>query len=104
MIQHVILQPGEPPRVESSTLDYDTIVGIVGHPVEVITILGGRAVMYRHGEGTEVNAAATTLANGALRDGDAVKGTALVVGPLGPGGDESSLTLETIQMVMDALN
>jgi hypothetical protein len=99
-IQHLVLAPGVQPEVRTSPLTYDTIVATVGYPVEVINIEGGKAVMYACEEGKQKNMprneAATKIADGALRTGDYVSGTALVVGPIGPGGVDTSLPTETL--------
>jgi hypothetical protein len=100
-IQHLILRPGEEPVVQiEESLTYSQIVGIVGYPIEVINLVAGGAVMYVCEEGKQQgqprNEHATTIANGALRDGDYVVGTVLIVGPLGAGGKDTSLPDDTL--------
>jgi hypothetical protein len=99
-LQHLVLDPGGQPEVRTAPLTYDTIVATVGYPVEVINIEGGRAVMYVCEEGKQKgmprNEAATKIAAGSLRNDDYISGTALVVGPMGPGGVDTSLPTETL--------
>ena len=99
-LKHLILTPGAAPEVRESPLNYDDIVNVVGYPVEVINIEGGSAVMYACEEGKQknmpVNDAATKIAATSLRAGDYISGTVLIVGPMGPGGVDTSLSDETL--------
>lgn len=108
MIQHLILRPGAEPMVETAPLTYNQIVDVVGYPVEVINIDGGRAVMYVNEEGRQNgeddNPAATLVARASLRDDDHVVGTALIVGPLGAGGVDTSLPDETLNDLLTRIN
>ena len=105
-IQHLILTPGQEPEVRIEALTYDDIVNVVGYPVEVINIEGGKAVMYVCEEGKQKgwphNPAASKIASASLRQGDFVVGTALVVGPLGAGGVDTSLPDGTLKELMEA--
>ena len=93
-IQYLVLSPGAEPEPKQGPLTYDQIVETVGYPVEVIN-LEGRAVMYVCEEGKlrgwPHNPAATKIASPNLRGDDFVVGTALIVGPLGPGGIDTTL-------------
>lgn len=94
-IQYLVLSPGLEPEPRHGPLTYDQIVETVGYPVEVIN-LEGRAVMYVCEEGKQRewphNPAATKIAAPNLRSDDSgVVGTALIVGPLGPGGTDTTL-------------
>lgn len=103
-IQHLILSPGLDPELRDEPLTYDKIVETVGYPVEVINV-EGRAVMYVCEEGKQKgwphNPNATKIAAASLRQNDHVVGTALIVGPLGPGGAETSLSTETLNDLLD---
>lgn len=105
-IQHLILSPGMSPEERTEPLPYDKIVETVGYPVEVINI-EGQAVMYVCEEakqrGWPRNEEATKIAASNLRQGDHVAGTALIVGPLGPGGIDTSLSNETLNDLLDRL-
>jgi hypothetical protein len=100
VIQHLILRPGAQPEVQQAeALTYSHIVDVVGYPVELININGGSAVMYVCEEAKQNNEdrneAATRIARTSLRDGDFISGTVLIVGPLGPGGVDTSLPDDT---------
>ena len=106
-LQHLLLTPGQEPEVRSAPLDYDAIVAAVGYPVEVIHLDGGRATMYVCEEGKRrgwpTNDYATRVAAPNLRNGDVIVGTALVVGPLGAGGVDTSLPDEVLTDLMEGL-
>lgn len=106
-LQHLILTPGSEPETRITPLNYDAIVAVVGYPVEVINLEGGRAVMYVCEEGKQRgfprNEQATRLATPNLRNGDYVVGTALIVGPLGAGGIDQTLPDDTLRDLMEAL-
>lgn len=99
-IQYLVLSPGMEPEPRHGPLTYDQIVETVGYPIEVIN-LEGRAVMYVCEEGKRHgwphNPAATRIAAPVLRSDDHVVGTALIVGPLGPGGIDTTLPNEVMQ-------
>lgn len=98
-IQYLVLSPGLDPEPRHGPLTYDQIVETVGYPVEVIN-LEGRAVMYVCEEGKRRewphNPAATKIALPSLRADDFVVGTAVIVGPLGPGGIDTSLPVDVM--------
>lgn len=96
-VQHLVLEPGQEPKVLIEPLDYEGITAIVGYPIEVVNLVEGGSTMYvsesAKESGLEENSAATRLAKHTFREqGDYIAGTALVVGPLGPGGVDTSLT------------
>jgi len=105
MIQHLILTPGQEPEARTAALDYDAIVAMVGYPIEVINIDGGRAVMYACEEqnGQPKNEAANQIAADSLRDDDYIVGTVVIVGPLGAGGVDTSLPNDTLTELLERI-
>ena len=104
-MQYLVLTPGqEPETVVGDDLTYDQMVAIVGYPLEVLNIAGGRARMFMCEEGKERNFpttdAATRLATGSLDPSDHIVGTALVVGPE-TAGVNTSLPSETIADLLE---
>lgn len=99
-LKYLVVDPSAEPESREAPLNYDEIVALVGYPVEVINILGGKAVMYVCEEGKQkgmpFNERATRMADGSLREGDYISGTAVVVGPMAAGGVDSSLPDETL--------
>lgn len=103
MIQYLLLMPGAEPEVRNESLDYDRIVATVGYPVEVIHLIGGQATLYAKEQslaGGTANDSATRLAVGQR---PIIHGPALVVGPMGPGGQDTSLSPEALRTLMEAL-
>jgi hypothetical protein len=106
-LQMLVLTPGQDPEVRSvESLTYDQIVEMVGWPIEMLTVQvgSGRAVMYVMEESNQKfppNDNAHRLLPSAPND--PITGTALVLGPLGPGGVETSLPDQTLAELMEAL-
>lgn len=99
-MQYIVLTPGQEPEVvNAEPLSYDQMVAIVGYPLEVLNIVGGRARMFVCEEGKErnfpVNDDATELAQGSLDPSDRIVGTALIVGPESA-GVSTSLKADTV--------
>ena len=101
-----MLAPGVAPEVGAAPITYDQMVASVGFPMSVYNLPYG-ATLYYCGEGDQrdwpINEAATTVADGFLRNGPHIYGNALVLGMPGPGGKPGSLSDEARDEVLAVL-